>query len=125
MEDARVSAESSTPTGPTAAAAAVAVAGAAPSPASPNENEGHRNDGGSVNSPGRSQANPAPPPLAALAKHGGHELPFVAPSSYLRPKPNSHTMSERTVSPLDREQMQGLVSLLPFIGAAPHLHART
>lgn len=39
----------------------------------------------------------------------GHELPFVAPSSYLRPKPNSRTMPDRT-SPLDRDQMQGLVS---------------
>jgi hypothetical protein len=41
----------------------------------------------------------------------GHELPFVAPSSYLRPKPVSRTMSERTPSALDKEQMQGLVSM--------------
>lgn len=48
--------------------------------------------------------------LPAIVRHG-HELPFVAPSSYLRPKPNSRTMSEpKPVSALDREQMQGLVS---------------
>lgn len=40
-----------------------------------------------------------------------HELPFVAPSSYLRPKPPSRTMSERTPNALDKEQMQGLVSM--------------
>ena len=46
-----------------------------------------------------------------LVRHG-HELPFVAPSSYLRPKPNSHTMSEpKAAGPLDRDQMQGLVSI--------------
>ncbi|KAK4127369.1 CBS-domain-containing protein [Parathielavia appendiculata] len=45
----------------------------------------------------------------------GHELPFVAPSSYLRPKPASRTMSERTPSALDREQMQGLRGIREFL----------
>jgi len=44
----------------------------------------------------------------------GHELPFVAPSSYLRPKPNSRTMPDRT-SPLDRDQMQGLRGVREFL----------
>lgn len=45
----------------------------------------------------------------------GHELPFVAPSSYLRPKPISRTMSDyKTSGPLDKEQMQGLVSIHPI-----------
>jgi hypothetical protein len=52
------------------------------------------------------------PSAPAVVRHLGHELPFVAPSSYLRPKPNSRTMSEpKPQGPLDREQMQGLVSL--------------
>jgi hypothetical protein len=41
----------------------------------------------------------------------GHELPFVAPSSYLRPKPSSRAMSDKMVGPLDKDQMQGLVSI--------------
>ncbi|KAK4104704.1 CBS-domain-containing protein [Parathielavia hyrcaniae] len=45
----------------------------------------------------------------------GHELPFVAPSSYLRPKPASRTMSERTPSALDKEQMQGLRGIREFL----------
>lgn len=56
---------------------------------------------------------PAPPETPAVIAKPGHELPYVAPSSYLRPKPNSHAMSEpKPSSPLDKEQMQGLVSLL-------------
>lgn len=40
------------------------------------------------------------------------ELPFVQPSSYLRPaKATSRTMTERQIqSPLDKEQLQALVS---------------
>jgi hypothetical protein len=49
-----------------------------------------------------------------LPLRSGHELPFVAPSSYLRPKLPSRTMSEKTPSALDKEQMQGLVSM-PFL----------
>ncbi|KAK0728280.1 hypothetical protein B0T26DRAFT_767627 [Lasiosphaeria miniovina] len=46
----------------------------------------------------------------------GHELPFVAPSSYLRPKPTSRTMPEKTASsPLDKEQMQGLRGIREFL----------
>ncbi|KAK0666846.1 hypothetical protein QBC41DRAFT_304848 [Cercophora samala] len=47
----------------------------------------------------------------------GHELPFVAaPSSYLRPKPISRTMSDNRASgPLDKEQMQGLRGVREFL----------
>jgi hypothetical protein len=51
---------------------------------------------------------------AQLPLRPGHELPFVAPSSYLRPKPTSRTMSERTPTALDKDQMQGLVSSPPL-----------
>ncbi|KAK3945071.1 nuclear protein SNF4 [Diplogelasinospora grovesii] len=54
-----------------------------------------------------------PLPLAGL-RHG-HELPFVAPSSYLRPKLNSRTMSDRSTSLLDKEQMQGLRGIREFL----------
>jgi hypothetical protein len=63
-------------------------------------------------------ANSAPAaPTTSSGENGGlplrpgHELPFVASSSYLRPKPPSRTMSERSPSGLDKDQMQGLVSL--------------
>jgi len=73
---------------------------------------------------------------APLVRHS-HELPFVAPSSYLRPKPNSRTMSEpKRLGPLDRDQAQGLVStsrdslrplaplpLLPTLPRPPPLRA--
>ncbi|KAK4179183.1 hypothetical protein QBC36DRAFT_323157 [Triangularia setosa] len=47
----------------------------------------------------------------------GHEFPFVvAPSSYLRPKPISRTMSDNRASgPLDKEQMQGLRGVREFL----------
>ncbi|CCC13263.1 hypothetical protein SMACR_07041 [Sordaria macrospora] len=45
----------------------------------------------------------------------GHELPFVAPSSYLRPKLSSRTMSDKTSNPLDKEQMQGLRGVREFL----------
>lgn len=61
-------------------------------------------------------------PLAAPAgaretPHPSHELPFVAPSSYLRPNHPSHTMADKqaSLSPLDREQMLGLVSASNYI----------
>ncbi|KAL2135073.1 hypothetical protein VTI74DRAFT_9889 [Chaetomium olivicolor] len=68
-------------------------------------------------------ASPAPVPTISSGENGsgqlplrpGHELPFVAPSSYLRPKPPSRTMSERTPSALDREQMQGLRGIREFL----------
>jgi 5'-AMP-activated protein kinase, regulatory gamma subunit len=47
--------------------------------------------------------------LAAAARPG-HELPFVAPSHYLRPKSNSRTMAEKPKSQLDRDEAEGLVS---------------
>lgn len=53
------------------------------------------------------------------AKGDGHSLPFVKPSSYLRRKPMTsgrRTMAEQPApSPLDREQMQGLVSAAIFV----------
>lgn len=74
---------------------------------------------GSISIAGGSEAQGqgAPPPL----RHG-HELPFVAPSSYLRPKPAGRDMTtekkaEKKKAPpltvLDKEQLQGLVSTIP------------
>ena len=49
-------------------------------------------------------------------RHGHEQLPFVAPSSYLRPKPVSRTMSDhKALGPLDKDQMQGLVSSSVFL----------
>jgi hypothetical protein len=38
----------------------------------------------------------------------GHESPFVQPKTFLRPEPRA--MESRPLTPLDKEQMQGLVS---------------
>ncbi|PNH47590.1 hypothetical protein VD0004_g795 [Verticillium dahliae] len=74
-----------------------------------------------------SQSHPQPhahaPQLSAPAPtHGqGHELPFVTPSSYLRPKPAPSAAAARTemtakpLSPLDKEQMQGLRAIREFL----------
>ncbi len=51
-----------------------------------------------------------------LAARPGHELPFVQPSSYLRPSSRSHPLppvATPPMSPSDEEQMQGLVSRAP------------
>lgn len=70
--------------------------------------------------PSSRSAPPALPPTAEAAGENGngqqpmrpgHEFPFATPSLYLRPKPPSRTMSERTPNALDKEQMQGLVSM--------------
>lgn len=72
--------------------------------------------------PSTSAANPPPAPMTPAGGGSeaqgplpllrpGHELPFVAPSSYLRPKPTAR--ADKTPSPLDKEQMQGLVSVFP------------
>ncbi|KAK3327878.1 hypothetical protein B0T19DRAFT_176296 [Cercophora scortea] len=53
-------------------------------------------------------------PLPLPLRHG-HELPFVAPSSYLRPKQTSRTMSDKSASPLDKDQMQGLRGVREFL----------
>ncbi|KAI8960555.1 CBS-domain-containing protein [Daldinia sp. FL1419] len=47
----------------------------------------------------------------------GHELPFVQPSSYLRPKFRSRTTPVPTtpMSPIDEEQLQGLKGLRNFL----------
>ncbi|KAK3308693.1 uncharacterized protein B0T15DRAFT_115789 [Chaetomium strumarium] len=66
-------------------------------------------------------ANSAPAATTSSGENGrlplrpGHELPFVAPSSYLRPKPPSRTMSERSPSGLDKDQMQGLRGIREFL----------
>ncbi|KAM7195971.1 hypothetical protein V8F33_006422 [Rhypophila sp. PSN 637] len=69
-----------------------------------------------------SEANPLSPTSAGgsttngpLPIRQGHELPFVAPSSYLRPKQTSRTMSDKTPSPLDKDQMQGLRGVREFL----------
>ncbi|KAL1867345.1 hypothetical protein VTK73DRAFT_4224 [Phialemonium thermophilum] len=67
-------------------------------------------DTNAPNSESQAVPSAAPPP----ARHG-HELPFVAPSSYLRPKPTSRTMTEKPPSPLDRDQMQGLRGIREFL----------
>ncbi|OTA80522.1 hypothetical protein M434DRAFT_37941 [Hypoxylon sp. CO27-5] len=53
------------------------------------------------------------PPLP----RAGHELPFVQPSSYLRPKFRSRTTPVPTtpMSPIDEEQLQGLRGLRNFL----------
>ncbi|KAI2608882.1 CBS-domain-containing protein [Hypoxylon fragiforme] len=47
----------------------------------------------------------------------GHELPFVQPSSYLRPKLRTRTVPAPTppMSPIDEEQLQGLKGLRNFL----------
>lgn len=81
---------------------------------------------------------PTPNPPTAVARHLGHELPFVTPSTYLRapttatvtsflasaaPQPSSHSRTippptlvsapdKPLMTPLDRDQVQGLVSIL-------------
>ncbi|ROW02863.1 hypothetical protein VSDG_01869 [Cytospora chrysosperma] len=65
-------------------------------------------------------------PPAAIARHLGHELPFVQPSTYLHLRaPNrtasshSHTIPQPAekppMTPLDRDQMQGLRAIREFL----------
>ncbi|KAE9581653.1 5'-AMP-activated protein kinase subunit gamma [Colletotrichum fructicola] len=64
---------------------------------------------------------PLQPPVvataASIARPQGHELPFVTPSSYLRPRPPSvlRKMPEKPPSPLDKDQMQGLKAIREFL----------
>lgn len=70
---------------------------------------------------------PRQPAAIPSARHPGHELPFVTPSTYLqlrapvapRPTASSHTEfplaamalpADKLMTNLDREQLQGLVS---------------
>ncbi|KAH6648986.1 hypothetical protein BKA67DRAFT_661918 [Truncatella angustata] len=56
--------------------------------------------------------------IANIRPSSGHALPFVAPSSYLRPKtrPQTISMSEPTpMSPVDEDQIQGLKGLREFL----------
>lgn len=56
--------------------------------------------------------NAALPSMSPQLSRPGHKLPFVQPSSYLRPKTRSRTtpVAPTPMSPVDEEQMQGLVS---------------
>ncbi|KAI0401290.1 hypothetical protein F4802DRAFT_580777 [Xylaria palmicola] len=55
--------------------------------------------------------------LPPLASRAGHELPFVAPSSYLRPSSRNRTIPPAAppMSPIDEEQMQGLKGVRDFL----------
>lgn len=48
------------------------------------------------------------PPSSHVEDTAGHESPFVQPKTYLRPE--TRAMEAKPLSPLDKEQMQGLVS---------------
>ncbi|CAK7216224.1 AMP-activated serine/threonine-protein kinase regulatory subunit [Sporothrix curviconia] len=59
-----------------------------------------------------------PEPSTAGAAATTHDLPFVTPSSYLRPHPDSSARAladARTYSIIDREQMQGLENIRAFL----------
>ncbi|KAI1776418.1 CBS-domain-containing protein [Hypoxylon cercidicola] len=70
-----------------------------------------------------STARTAPAIPSALGLHStiplraGHELPFVQPSSYLRPKIRSRTIPTPTtpMTPIDEEQLQGLKGMRNFL----------
>ncbi|KAI1406557.1 CBS-domain-containing protein [Hypoxylon fuscum] len=55
--------------------------------------------------------------IPPLLRGAGHELPFVQPSSYLRPKFRSRTVPAPTtpMTPIDEEQLQGLKGLRNFL----------
>ncbi|KAI0491117.1 hypothetical protein F4859DRAFT_520677 [Xylaria cf. heliscus] len=71
--------------------------------------------------PGSGSGSPAMSSLssASFAARAGHELPFVAPSSYLRPSSRNRTIPPPPIaapmSPIDEEQMQGLKGLRDFL----------
>ncbi|KAI0194631.1 hypothetical protein F4808DRAFT_453027 [Astrocystis sublimbata] len=73
--------------------------------------------------PPRPRVGQGPPAMSSLsspfAARPGHELPFVAPSSYLRPSSRNRTISyppfATPMSPIDEEQMQGLKGLRDFL----------
>ncbi|KAJ9139404.1 Nuclear protein SNF4 [Pleurostoma richardsiae] len=75
-----------------------------------------------THSPAAARANPSSnndqgQPSAAIARPG-HELGFVAPSSYLRPsKPNSRpvTQNKPPMTQIDKEQMEGLRAIREFL----------
>ncbi|KAK3995613.1 hypothetical protein QBC44DRAFT_388820 [Cladorrhinum sp. PSN332] len=104
MDDARATAETAHPT-PDCGNDSTTAGGNAPTSSSPATTTtipattGGNNDSG-------------PLPL----RHGHEHLPFVAPSSYLRPKPVSRTMSDnKNLGPLDKEQIQGLRGIREFL----------
>ncbi|CAK7220024.1 AMP-activated serine/threonine-protein kinase regulatory subunit [Sporothrix bragantina] len=58
------------------------------------------------------------PQSSAAEAANTHDLPFVTPSSYLRPHPDSSARAmadARTYSIIDREQMQGLENIRAFL----------
>lgn len=67
-----------------------------------------------VEAQGPQQPPPAQPPAAGTA----HDLPFVTPSSYLRPSADTSARAladARAYSAIDREQMQGLENIRAFL----------
>ncbi|KAI1648175.1 CBS-domain-containing protein [Daldinia loculata] len=67
------------------------------------------------NAPAPAMSSDLPSYIPSLPQ--GHELPFVRPSSYLRPKFRSRTTPVPTtpMSPIDEEQLQGLKGLRNFL----------
>jgi hypothetical protein len=57
-------------------------------------------------------ANAHIPSSSHVEDTSGHELPFVQPKTYLRPDPRA--MESKPLTPLDKEQMHGLVSRPPL-----------
>ncbi|OIW29606.1 CBS-domain-containing protein [Coniochaeta ligniaria NRRL 30616] len=64
-----------------------------------------------------SETNPLAAAAARETTSHGHELPFVAPSSYLRRTPTGRRMADKHagLSPLDRDQMLGLRGIREFL----------
>ncbi|KAK3359294.1 hypothetical protein B0T25DRAFT_532525 [Lasiosphaeria hispida] len=114
MDDARAPAKKATPNPSTSAAAATATATTTASTATTIPNASASASGllpaPSTTAGGGNNDAHGPLPL----RHG-HELPFVAPSSYLRPKSAPRAMPDKTAGPLDKEQMQGLRDIREFL----------
>ncbi|OBT55744.1 hypothetical protein VE04_03835 [Pseudogymnoascus sp. 24MN13] len=55
------------------------------------------------------------PQTQTPARKPGHESPYVQPKTYLRPEIRSPTMEPKSLSVLDREQMQGLKAIRDFL----------
>ncbi|KAH8909026.1 CBS-domain-containing protein [Coniochaeta sp. PMI_546] len=89
---------------------------------------GNTNSGsnsGNVDAPIAATSASPPAPSRTATPHSatskttphGHELPFVAPSSYLRRTPTGRRMADKHagLSPLDRDQMLGLRGIREFL----------
>jgi hypothetical protein len=51
----------------------------------------------------------APNPVEPTARHG-HESLIAQPSTFLLPRGHSRAMAEESLTPVDKDQLQGLVS---------------